>query len=99
MTDFKIFDRLKKVRKENYMKVTISKKEKEFVPIELNMAFETLAEAAAFYAVFNHTHIIAALDLNKQAELIRRELEQNSTGLSQESNKYHDKLKKIVTKP
>jgi len=81
------------------MKVTTNKKEKEFVPVELNIVFETLAEAAAFYAVFNHSHIISVLDLHKQAELIRSELGQNSTGLYQESNKYHDKLRKIVTKP
>ena len=81
------------------MKVTTNKIQKEFVPVEICITLETLAEAAAFYAVFNHSYIISALDLYKQAELIRRELGQNSTGLSQESNKYHDKLKKIVTKP
>ena len=43
------------------MKVTTTKTEPSFVPFTLNITFESMEEAAKFYAIFNYAYIADAL--------------------------------------
>lgn len=75
-------------------------KDVDFVPVSINITFESLAEAQSFYNVFNHNKILSASGLTGNAvrEALKDALGTMQSRLSDSWSTFANKLDSLWTR-
>ena len=67
-----------------------------FTPVSLTFQIETLAEAQAFYFLFNYSPLVEGLSLRDVSEDVRNTLQQHCHGVIKEFNTHRDRVVSLV---